>query len=308
MHTPFVVVDALASSSGWLSVNVAVAVGALTGIVIRAAMIRVLATAWFPFLGLKSLPDNWKQQLWCTDLWLPPEILPGAVSIGDALGVSYWWKEIKSGDTVYRVVALLALLVFYLPALAYRMSLKSSVWVYWPLVFSLRGAALLNDRQHMLAPAANKSFAFIKLSLAVAILDLNFGVRSYDWMSAVPLLSVVIDQLSWAQSQLPFAWLLIIPAVLLLCSTLLSFRLLALSKSERQELPIEQQFPRHPAIMKCSNILYTYLLVVLSIYVAGLVLFQLPFLQEVRGTMAAWLAYAPDFLTGTLRMIQAHYQ
>jgi hypothetical protein len=125
--------------AGAITITIALARGAVlrlifgpsaaTGALLRALFIRWFASLHFFFYGLKRLPCNWRENLLVIDLIHPPELLPQAGRVRNAFTVAGLWRAIacKTGfDKAYGIILIIA---WYLPALAYRWSLKASAWL-----------------------------------------------------------------------------------------------------------------------------------------------------------------------------------
>ena len=123
----------------WIAVAVAVFFGIpwIIGIWLRSLVVRVVATLSHPLLGLRSLPDNWRRTLLVIDVKHPPELVPGlgsSVKIADFQGLL---DDMRSGEIWERIFSAIMLFIFFLPAMLYRWSMKSTCWFYWPLVYLL---------------------------------------------------------------------------------------------------------------------------------------------------------------------------
>ncbi|MBF0584327.1 MAG: hypothetical protein HQL80_08845, partial [Magnetococcales bacterium] len=107
----------------------------IVGIWLRSLGVRLLATLCHPWQGLLAMPDNWRRIVWVLDGRHPPELVPGLSLQTRALS----WVEIQtvihSRGVMKRLFGLLAFCCFFLPAILYRWSLKSTLWLYWPLLY-----------------------------------------------------------------------------------------------------------------------------------------------------------------------------
>lgn len=106
------------------------------GILLRGMFIRWVATFRHLSSGLSHLPQNWLETLLVIDLLHPPELLPQAgriharYTVKGILAMESEWV----GNGLFLTILLLTL---YLPALAYRLSLKASAWLWWPLALAI---------------------------------------------------------------------------------------------------------------------------------------------------------------------------
>lgn len=107
------------------------------GILIRGLIIRLYATMCYPLTGLVQLPQNWRETLLVIDFTHPPELLPQASTIIPALSVKKIWAARKANKGIDHLYTSTFIAICYLPALAYRWSLKASVWLWFPLSLAL---------------------------------------------------------------------------------------------------------------------------------------------------------------------------
>ena len=107
------------------------------GILIRGLIIRLYATMRHPLTGLSQLPQNWRETLLVIDCAHPPELLPQASTINPALSVKGAWGNQRDAKGAIRISILILIPTWYLPALAYRWSLKASAWLWFPLALAL---------------------------------------------------------------------------------------------------------------------------------------------------------------------------
>jgi hypothetical protein len=107
------------------------------GIWLRSLIIRTLTTLCHPLSGVKDLPNNWRQLIWAVDSLYPPELVPNLTSRIDSLSIQYFLKDFRSQDWLIRLSIIYFVVIFFLPALLYRWSLKSTCWLYLPLVYMI---------------------------------------------------------------------------------------------------------------------------------------------------------------------------
>lgn len=112
--------------------------GMLFGINLRAMIIRVYATTRNLFSGLLQIPNNWKTLSGKTDLKTAPELLPNL----PRTSIFHSGHATKSliddfKQRVYLKIAFrpIIILILFAPALLYRLYLKSTAWIYFPLVW-----------------------------------------------------------------------------------------------------------------------------------------------------------------------------
>jgi hypothetical protein len=120
-------------------VAVVVGAGVVCGVWIRAIMTRSLATFSHPLVGLQAIPTNWRYFVWHSDLCEPPELLPGHDESSFVEMVVDGFKEKRFLDAYEYIFIIFVTPIFYLPALLWRWSIKSTAWFYFPFLWVGRG-------------------------------------------------------------------------------------------------------------------------------------------------------------------------
>nr|VFJ61681.1 MAG: hypothetical protein BECKFW1821C_GA0114237_1001104 [Candidatus Kentron sp. FW] len=106
------------------------------GIWLRSLAVRVLATLRHPLKGLKTLPDNWRRILWALDFHHIPELVPGLwVHNPSFMSLSGFLNENRNGSWEQRFITIMVIPTLFLPSFLYRWSLKSTCWLYLPLIY-----------------------------------------------------------------------------------------------------------------------------------------------------------------------------
>ncbi len=128
---------------------IATVIGIVVSILLRAVIQKILATVQYMHHGWPELPNNWHRLVFAQDLYRPPELLPEqhtrpTLSKLDAKDyLSCLLSDTSSRSS--RVSGLLFTIVFIPPAWLYRLSLKSTFWFYWPLVFAQKRVTNLSN-------------------------------------------------------------------------------------------------------------------------------------------------------------------
>jgi hypothetical protein len=159
--------------------------------------------------GWRRLSVNWRSSVWAHDFRRPPELLTGIdrhPGLG-GFGTGHLLNLYKSGSGADRalgiVVTALSLAIFFLPAWLYRLSLKSTCWFWWPLVFSqTSGRAAAREVAEDGTPGAGVVFAEqteplwakVPFSLALALWVVALGVPQ-GWLALMPVSSGSINLL-----------------------------------------------------------------------------------------------------------------
>jgi len=98
-----------------------------------------------PLSSLQAIPANWYRIVLATDMMHPPEFLPGIESQQyceliknfERLRFHKWLKNpiINESNIFLKILGWILTLIFFLPALLYRWSLKSSALFYLPFIW-----------------------------------------------------------------------------------------------------------------------------------------------------------------------------
>jgi MFS family permease len=105
-------------------------------------IVRVGATFVFIKAGLRSMPRNFRQLIFCTSPLQEPELVPGLktgttrFTLMDLLeGIEQGLHGPISMKIFVSTIVPLTMLIWFLPAWLYRITLKSTIWFWWPLVY-----------------------------------------------------------------------------------------------------------------------------------------------------------------------------
>ena len=113
---------------------------------IATLVIRTSASVSYFVIGIKSIPQNFRQIVFCTSLVHIPEIVPGLhltksnFATTRALVSLFPNKFIKPEGMFDKFILFpasgaLAIFILFFPAWLYRLTLKSTAWFWWPLAF-----------------------------------------------------------------------------------------------------------------------------------------------------------------------------
>ncbi|MBF0384016.1 MAG: hypothetical protein HQL69_23615 [Magnetococcales bacterium] len=173
-----VAVAGAVAGAGAVAVAVAVAVYIIfiipfaSGILFRSLLVRTLATTFHPIAGLKCMPDNWRKIIWAIDSRHHPELVPDLAKRTNEFSLHYLLENINSKDLADTIVGILMFPIIMLPAIFYRWSLKSTCWLYLPLLYIVSGVRGKNEEEksdYLLDTLKNsrKEIARIFLSLLI---------------------------------------------------------------------------------------------------------------------------------------------
>lgn len=184
-----------------------VAVGLVGAIAVRALAARFLGTILNLPAGLKSFPQNWIEQTFCVDCTSPPELVPG-LATDHAMSFSTWINHSKTDksairsqeDLVHQIEHLFITILIFCPAIIYRLFLKSSAWIYFPIVWFFDVPSKLKSdagRHVWIGTAGRSKWDIFLVSSSFLILLLTF-LRVFD----LQILQEVYEVIS--ERKLPF--------------------------------------------------------------------------------------------------------
>ncbi|WP_315826105.1 hypothetical protein [Bradyrhizobium sp. SZCCHNG3015] len=106
-------------------------VGTLLGVFVVSLIVRFGSTLYHVRQGVRELPRNFRRLTLCTSPLQEPELLPGLVPGNTRFTLTDLLRSLRT-DGLYLGVAGV---VWLLPGWMYRITLKSTVWLWWPLAF-----------------------------------------------------------------------------------------------------------------------------------------------------------------------------
>ncbi len=112
--------------------------GISLGAWIRIFGIRIVATLLYIREGLAALPSNYYRTLFVVDVAQPPEIIPGYAN-SDIFNTRYFLNKAWGRESIpKKIVSLVGFFALFFPAYLYRISVKSTFWIYIPIVYIAR--------------------------------------------------------------------------------------------------------------------------------------------------------------------------
>lgn len=112
--------------------------GVISGIYLRAVFTRFWATLYHAKHGLRAFPTNWQTLYAKTDILSPAELIPD-LDQTSGFHFSNLFTDLKIGfknhHTMETILSVSMLLILYLPTYLYRIYLKSTAWLYAPLIW-----------------------------------------------------------------------------------------------------------------------------------------------------------------------------
>ncbi|MBF0347716.1 MAG: hypothetical protein HQL81_08600 [Magnetococcales bacterium] len=197
---------------------------AALGVWLRSIGIRFIATLRHPWFGIQSLPDNWHRTLLAIDLYHAPELVPGLEERNHESSTLSLIKKLKNTFFFIAFFYILFSMIFIVPAILYRWSLKSTCWLYLPIInFTQRpewvdgsqreGPGTLLCLLHHGAVEKLRRFiaVLVLLSTAFFTLDLSQYFALKDHFPASPIL---VQMWGFNLTQLhPWQWLGLVAAL-----------------------------------------------------------------------------------------------
>lgn len=107
--------------------------GIALGIFLRAVAIRFFSTTSYLLSGLSFFPRNWVRLVFCEDLRTPPVLVPDLPTDHQFSFDGFLEIRGRSIDEIAYTIVFGA--VIFLPSWIYRISLKSTAWLYAPLLW-----------------------------------------------------------------------------------------------------------------------------------------------------------------------------
>ncbi len=166
------------------------------GLIARTQLIRLCATLRHPLQGLKQLPANWRITLWGIDPGHLPELLPQAGRVKEMYTLRGIWADLPNDPVEIKLTTITITPFWYLPALAYRWSLKASAWLWWPLVLALSHPLALTPADEQDGDARRQAATTVAWNRDIAILA---AVILVWFLATQPDLAIL-------QPLLPEAW------------------------------------------------------------------------------------------------------
>lgn len=147
-----------------IAVSCAIIMALVIGLM-GALVIRILATLLNIPAGIRSLSENWWRTLFATDIFTKPEIVPGHATesslynyMSDLPSVfrdflsTYKEKRSIVGFVEFINSCFGLIFVFgisLVPSYVYRLSIKSTAWVHWPLAYVSRPLQYADDPEEV---------------------------------------------------------------------------------------------------------------------------------------------------------------
>jgi hypothetical protein len=112
-------------------------------VLIVSLVVRFIATARHLPAGIRAMPSNFRRLTICTSPKQVPELVPGLNRDDTAFSLEKKRDDfliiLKSSNIREQIIAILihapSMVLWFLPGWLYRLTLKSTTWFWWPLIF-----------------------------------------------------------------------------------------------------------------------------------------------------------------------------
>lgn len=135
------------------------------GILTRSVFIRVYSTTRYLISGLRELPSNYANTLVITDLFQPVELVPGSRNATSEL-----FRERAVDATISigeRTLNSILFVVFVLPGFFYRISIKSTFWLYGILAYLTLPGSISKNPERLFGRLFSTPSAIVQRAIAV---------------------------------------------------------------------------------------------------------------------------------------------
>jgi hypothetical protein len=198
-------------------------VGTAIGLILSGIIIRLYSTLKNLSSGFNALPNNWRDNLFVIDFLHPPEIHPRIGRISKTLTTTYQFGLLRDPNVFWlqKSTILLSLPARYL-ALMYRWSLKSTLWLWWPLIMLMTpNFQHLTEEQLRVRTSVTvrSSVARVKLTIALAVIvwlaHVQFPLIASSLKSVPGVSSLVNFMDSFTQPQIGIRWFMLMTVCLI---------------------------------------------------------------------------------------------
>lgn len=150
--------------------NYVVIVYLLLIVVFYSFLVRAYATSKFLFRGLQRLKVNWVVLSVATSIVDHPEFIPGLPKDHD-LSVETFWRKLPRKSRSISIAAFMGVFpILYLPSILFRVTLKSTAWLYCPLIWVIHTPRKLrteNGRKVWVGYAARSKLDYALVLVAI---------------------------------------------------------------------------------------------------------------------------------------------
>lgn len=175
------------------AVVIASASGILIGVLLRAGFIRFWATLRHLHKGVPCFAKNWTALTFHTDWKTHPELIPGLPENND-----FSFRELSNdiAEETNRVLRLyfflLAILIFF-PSITYRYYLKSTAWIYFPLIWIAKQPKRF-DGKFAWDKSQTRGFIPVLGFLMACVIVLITGLQLFDLIAVGDTINLILKE------------------------------------------------------------------------------------------------------------------
>lgn len=139
------------------------------GVWLRSLLVRFSATVVFLIKGIWQIPRNFRDILFVVDILHRVQLVPGLdrLEVYTSDGVL---RRIKNSTGLEKYFNIPIFVIFFVPANLYRLSIKSTFWLYLPLVYIVSKRDIAFSTAHLLDRLANSPWERLRRWLALITL------------------------------------------------------------------------------------------------------------------------------------------
>jgi hypothetical protein len=162
-------------------VGIFTALGFSVGVWLRTIAIRFVATTCFLRTGFWNIPTNFRQTLFVIDLRHPAELIPGYRGNFSTTSTEFI-RGFASEGLFSSLFSWIMFVVYFIPAYLYRLSIKSTCWLYLPLVYIAKEQDLAITPAHFVDRVIRGGWELWRRTLALLTL-IAFAATTYASIS-----------------------------------------------------------------------------------------------------------------------------
>lgn len=161
-------------------------------VLLAALALRFTTSVWNLRAGLRALPANLRRVLFLVDSAQAPELVPDIREVTPEQSFEGFLTRMREeADWWFKPFLALLIACWALPTFFYRFSLKSTIWLYVPILLARIPAKLRDEagRREFLARQNTTIWEWLQIATALAALGYA-GFYALDWGQAAALQEV----------------------------------------------------------------------------------------------------------------------
>jgi hypothetical protein len=152
------------------AISAAFGLPSLIGVWLRTLAIRLIATAINFRAGIVDFPTNFRNTLFVLDVFQFPELMPNFRDTASMFSINGLLERIGNHPNPYtRFSHRLTFIIFFLlPGYVYRLSIKSTCWLYLPVLYIVTDGRQFFSVEHLLQRIQRSPWERLRRTLAMA--------------------------------------------------------------------------------------------------------------------------------------------